>query len=182
MTNHKAIVQRLEEVMKDSKTKSIRAFALSINVDPSLLSKVLAGQRNISESIADAVCKTYNVNKDWLLYSEGEKYGQNEDNRGSNGSISKDLQQIIFDLRSDKAELREDKKVLQRVIETNLTALMQLLTALSLHDRAWHEIIVRALARLENKTEDQLIGEARTLEAAKTLQAHGKGSHKTVDK
>jgi plasmid maintenance system antidote protein VapI len=67
-------------------------------------------------------------------------------------------------------ELREDKKRLQNTIDTNLTALMQLLSALSRHDRAFHDTILKSLARLEGKKEVDLVAEARSSEAAKQIE------------
>lgn len=67
-------------------------------------------------------------------------------------------------------DLQTDKIKLQNTIDINLTALMQLLTALSGHDRAFHDTMLRSLARLEGKKEIDLIGEARSSEAAKQIE------------
>lgn len=67
-------------------------------------------------------------------------------------------------------ELQTDKRKLQNTIDTNLTALMQLLSALSRHDRAFHDTILRSLARLEGKKEVDLVAEARSFEAAKQIE------------
>lgn len=67
-------------------------------------------------------------------------------------------------------ELQSDKEKLQNTIDTSLTALMQLLGALSRHDRAFHDTILKSLARLEGKKEVDLIGEARSSEAAKQIE------------
>jgi hypothetical protein len=67
-------------------------------------------------------------------------------------------------------ELQTDKKQLQNTIDTNLTALMQLLSALSRHDRAFHDTILRSLARLEGKKEVDLVAEARSSEAARQIE------------
>lgn len=67
-------------------------------------------------------------------------------------------------------ELRIDKKKLQNTIDTNLTAMIQLLGALSRHDRAFHDTMLKSLARLEKRPENELIGEARSFEAAKQLE------------
>jgi hypothetical protein len=67
-------------------------------------------------------------------------------------------------------ELKADKIKLQNTIDTNLTAMMQLLSALSRHDRAFHDTILRSLARLEGKKEVDLVAEARSFEAAKQIE------------
>lgn len=71
-------------------------------------------------------------------------------------------------------ELRSDKKELQEVIRTNLTAIATMLSSLSRHDQAYHETILRSLARLENRNEDDLTLEAGTIEADRMR----KGIHK----
>lgn len=73
-------------------------------------------------------------------------------------------------------DLREDKKSLQRTIDTNLAAMMQLLAALSRHDRAFHETILKSLGRLEGDNVD-LVGEARSYEAAMQIQDSLQGSN-----
>ena len=79
-------------------------------------------------------------------------------------------QEYINELREDKkrAAIREDRIMGQ--LASNLTAMMQLLTALSGHDRAFHDTMLRSLARLEGKKEIDLIGEARSSEAAKQVE------------
>lgn len=67
-------------------------------------------------------------------------------------------------------ELQADKRQLQNTIDANLTALMQLLSALSRHDRAFHDTILRSLARLEGKKEVDLVAEARSSEAARQIE------------
>ena len=67
-------------------------------------------------------------------------------------------------------DLQTDKKKLQNTIDTNLTAMMQLLGALSRHDRAFHDTMLRSLARLEGKQEVDLIAEARSSEAVKQVE------------
>lgn len=72
----------------------------------------------------------------------------------------------------DKAidDLKTDKAKLQKTIDTNLSAMMQLLSALSRHDRAFHDTILRSLARLEGKKEVDLVAEARSSEAARQIE------------
>lgn len=78
--------------------------------------------------------------------------------------------EYIDELRDDKkrAALREDKIMAQ--LASNLTAMMQLLSALSRHDRAFHETMLKSLARLEKRQENDLVGEARSFEASKQLE------------
>lgn len=73
-------------------------------------------------------------------------------------------------------ELKSDKIKLQNTIDTNLTAMMQLLSALSRHDQVFHETILRSLGRLEGGNTD-LVLEARSSEAAKQVQDSLLGSN-----
>lgn len=70
------VIERLKEVMADKRYKSVRAYALAINVDPSQLAKVLNGDRPATDIIVDNIGKSLKVNQDWLLYGQGNKYGQ----------------------------------------------------------------------------------------------------------
>lgn len=67
-------------------------------------------------------------------------------------------------------DLKTDKVKLQKTIDSSLTAMMQLLSALSRHDRAFHDTMLRSLARLEGKPEVDLVGEARSSEAARQIE------------
>ncbi|HEX6427962.1 MAG TPA: hypothetical protein VF008_09765 [Niastella sp.] len=67
-------------------------------------------------------------------------------------------------------DLMTDKTKLQNTIDSNLTAMMQLLSALSRHDRAFHETMLKSLARLEKRQENDLVAEARSFEAVKQLE------------
>lgn len=61
-------------------------------------------------------------------------------------------------------ELRFDKKELQEIVRVNLTAIAKMLASLSKHDQAYHETMLRSLARLENRNESDLVLEAGTKE------------------
>lgn len=78
--------------------------------------------------------------------------------------------EYIDELRNDKkrAADREDKIMSQ--LASNLTAMMQLLGALSRHDRAFHETMLKSLARIEKRQENELVVEARSSEAARQLE------------
>lgn len=90
------------------------------------------------------------------------------DDEDEDFSISK--KEYIDELREDKkrAAIREDKIMGQ--LAANLTAMMQLLGALSRHDRAFHETMLKSLERLEKRKENELVAEARSFEAVKQLE------------
>jgi transcriptional regulator with XRE-family HTH domain len=68
--------KRLSEVIKDQGLNSAQ-FAEAINKDPSYLSKMENGKKGISGTYLKAIEGKYGVNRQWLLFGSGEKYGQN---------------------------------------------------------------------------------------------------------
>lgn len=65
--------KRLTEIRTDFKLNS-RQFALSIKADPSYYAKAEKGE-GISDEYLQSIINTYNCNKNWLLFGEGEKKG-----------------------------------------------------------------------------------------------------------
>lgn len=123
--NHKEAKKRLQEVIVDSKSKSLRAFALSINIDPSLLAKVVGDQRTLTPAMVKAITEKYKVNEDWLLYGKGEKYGQNGTQQPV--ELSPDLpvlDRLMKQLESRADELKADKERLYGIIETYLNSIL----------------------------------------------------------
>jgi hypothetical protein len=130
------------------------------------------GMNSVS-TISEILARRQNIQPEqWERFRKKYKISEKSDSRGTKTVIDTNviLNGATVSLQEYIDELRRDKALLNRQIETNLTALMQLLTALSHHDRAWHETILRSLERLEKKKPDQLIVEARMSEAAKTLE------------
>jgi hypothetical protein len=87
-----SLSERLESIISEKRIKSSRAFALSINVDPSLFAKVLKGEREISDSMVKSISEKYNINPDWLLLGHGEKYGQSPN---FNEGLPEELQKTL---------------------------------------------------------------------------------------
>jgi hypothetical protein len=86
------------------------------------------------------------------------------------GSPTITLQDYISELKEDKKlAIERERNILEKLV-ANSTAMIQLLSALSRHDRAFHDTILRSLARLEGKKEVDLIAEARSSEAAKQIE------------
>lgn len=74
--DNKEVATRLAQIIKDQRAKSKRAFALSINSDPSFFGKILKGDKPITESVATAIAGKYGVNEDWLYYGKGDAYAK----------------------------------------------------------------------------------------------------------
>lgn len=54
-----------------------RDFAKSINITPAHITRVLSNQKTLSEALISLICKTYNINMEWLKYGIGEIYNDN---------------------------------------------------------------------------------------------------------
>lgn len=72
LIDNKAVGNRLSEIMRASRVKSSRAFALSVGADPSFFAKIMKGERPLTDLIADAVSKKYGVSLEWVLSGTGE--------------------------------------------------------------------------------------------------------------
>lgn len=137
--NNKDVSVRLKEVVQASGKKSLRAFALSINTDPSYFSKVCEGTRSLSETMLNEIVDAYTVNREWLLYGRGEKFGQISPQNTRITHKSSDtyitdrstqltgaqvtLQEHIDLLKQRAKELQADKERLFALLESNLGGL-----------------------------------------------------------
>lgn len=65
--------ERIKEVRK-AKKLSQEKFADNLNLSQNHLSSLENGKRAITDRIVNDICKTYNVNKSWLLTGEGEMF------------------------------------------------------------------------------------------------------------
>lgn len=63
------LVERIKSVMNEANERA-NAFAARLNYNPSNLSGILNGKRPVPASLIDAICKTYIVDKGWLLTGE----------------------------------------------------------------------------------------------------------------
>ena len=72
-TNWVAVGSRLEEMRLALNIKSKRQVALAIGADTSYYSRALKGGP-LSEDYIEAIAAEFNVNKDWLLFGEGEMF------------------------------------------------------------------------------------------------------------
>lgn len=83
--------------------------------------------------------------------------------------------EYINELREDKKRAIHREEKIMTQLAANLTAMMQLLTALQRHDQAFHETILRSLSRIEGGNID-LVLEARSFEADQQVQDALRGS------
>ncbi len=68
-----AVSKRLKEIAEEFKIKNKRQFALAIDADVSYFSKSFEGKFTLKESYAENIEKKFGINRNWILYGEGEK-------------------------------------------------------------------------------------------------------------
>lgn len=71
------LVERIKSVMNEANERA-NAFAARLNYNPSNLSGILNGKRPVPASLIEAICKTYIVDKEWLLTGEEKQTQQPE--------------------------------------------------------------------------------------------------------
>lgn len=64
---------RIKEIRIASK-KNQTDFAKSISVSRSAICKMESGENSPSEQTISLICRTFNVNEDWLRYGKGEMF------------------------------------------------------------------------------------------------------------
>lgn len=156
--NHKEAKKRLQQVIADSKSRSLRAFALSINIDPSLMAKVIGDQRTLTAAMVKAITEKYKVNESWLLYGEGEKYGQNGTGKPADslpGTVT--LQDHIAEIQARRqdaeryaSKMEAEKDRLYGIIENYLNSIQA--NSVKTQDdlkilKAQADIVIKQIAR-----------------------------------
>ena len=65
--------QRIESLLHALNFRSVRAFAVSLDVNPQIFYDIKAGKCGISRDLSRVILERYSsINPEWLLYSEGE--------------------------------------------------------------------------------------------------------------
>lgn len=109
---------RLDAFRIEKRIKSVRAFAISINQDPSYVDKVFKGTREISMSMENSLMSVYNLNINWVLTGKGEKYRQSPNSvpvkQENEGTVS--AREFIDYL---KEQVRDKQKLLE-MLQSNL--------------------------------------------------------------
>lgn len=127
IAKNQKVANRIVEVMVEARPRSLRAFALSLNIDPSLFTKITKGERAPNRTIIDAVVKQYNVNEKWLLTGEGEMYKTPQDrtrhNIDGNGVPDQNAEYVEF-LKSNDAFFKTQYNTFNQQVLANLTALI----------------------------------------------------------
>jgi phage repressor protein C with HTH and peptisase S24 domain len=65
--------QRIESLLHALNFRSVRAFAVSLDVNPQIFYDIKAGKCGISRDLSRVILEKYSsINPEWLLYGEGE--------------------------------------------------------------------------------------------------------------
>lgn len=65
--------ERVQEVRKTLKL-TLEKFGEKLGVAKTTISRIEKGINNLTEQMAVSICRTYNVNYDWLMNGEGEMF------------------------------------------------------------------------------------------------------------
>lgn len=65
--------ERIKEVRK-SLNLTLEKFGEKLGVGKTAISNIEKGNRNLTEQMALAICREYNVNYDYLIYGDGEMF------------------------------------------------------------------------------------------------------------
>ena len=53
---------------------TLEKFGKKLGVSKTAISKIEKNERSLTDQMAKAICREYNVNYDWLIYEEGEMF------------------------------------------------------------------------------------------------------------
>jgi transcriptional regulator with XRE-family HTH domain len=124
----KHIGKRLEILIEALKMKG-GDFAKKAEISQSLISNIIAGKNGPSKATVNLICRTYNVNKEWLLTGNGEMFVFLDGRLENLSSDEKELLEIydklipetqkeVRDYANDKLELQELREKTGKETET----------------------------------------------------------------
>ena len=65
--------ERVKEIRK-TLNLTLEKFGEKLGVGKTAISNIEKGNRNLTDQMAKAICREYNVNYDYLIYEEGEMF------------------------------------------------------------------------------------------------------------
>jgi hypothetical protein len=153
---NKGVVGRLAELRRDSRARSVRAFALSISADPSFYAKIEKGDKELTDGIAEGICKKYGVNKDWLFTGQGPKKAEPSPAASQTSKEIEIMERMITMLEADKLWL-------QGMMKTSLAAILGDVKTLADRQKGIGTVILQALEDIGEKDRGSLVGAADKL-------------------
>ena len=98
--------ERIKQIRK-SLDLTLEKFGEKLGVGKGAISTLENGKRNLTDQMAKAICREYNVNYDYLIYEEGEMFS--------------DLPQTILDELCAQYSLNDfDKAIIELYVNTPL--------------------------------------------------------------
>lgn len=98
--------ERVKEIRK-TLNLTLEKFGEKLGVGKTAISKIEKDERNLTDQMAKAICREYNVNYDYLIYEEGEMFS--------------DLPQTILDELCAQYSLNDfDKAIIELYVNTPL--------------------------------------------------------------
>lgn len=97
---------------------TMEKFGEQIGITKSAVSNIEKGNRSVTDQVAKAICREFNVNEDWLRYGEGEMFEPRtrseiiaqfagELMKEEDSSFRKQLVEILAELNLQEWELLE---------------------------------------------------------------------------
>lgn len=65
--------ERIKEIRK-TLNLTLEAFGEKLGVTKVAISNIEKGNRNLTDQMSTSICRTYNVNYDWLMYGDGDMF------------------------------------------------------------------------------------------------------------
>jgi transcriptional regulator with XRE-family HTH domain len=114
------IGKRLEILMETLKMKG-GDFAKKAEISQSLISNIIAGKNGPSKATVNLICRTYNVNKEWLLEGHGEMFifpdGQLEKLSSDERELLEIYDKLILETQKEVLKYANDRLELQELRE-----------------------------------------------------------------
>ena len=66
--------ERINDLRKNHLGLTLETFGEKLGVGKTAISKLEKGERNLTEQMAKAICREYNVNYFWLIEGDGEPF------------------------------------------------------------------------------------------------------------
>lgn len=60
------------KIIRDSRDMTMEEFGKSLGITKAAVSNIEKAKRNVTDQMRILICKTYNINKTWLLTGEGK--------------------------------------------------------------------------------------------------------------